>query len=128
MLHALDTTRHLYQLGPERGGDELSAAISLRAHHCRDSGAVLRVKRRVNLVEEVEGHWVATLDGEDEANRHHRLLTAAELLHHHRLALAEGHLDLHAGILLHEAPRFLRRRGVSILGIRSLPRLLALHD
>jgi hypothetical protein len=35
----------------------------------RDGGAVLRVEVGVDLVKEVEGRWVALLDGEDERER-----------------------------------------------------------
>ena len=131
MLHALDAPRHLDELGPERGGDELRASVSLRAHHRGDRGAVLRVQRGVDLVEQVERHRVAPLDGEDQPDRDDGFLTAAELFHHHRLALPERNLDLDAAVLLGESPRrgvLLRLLGVGVLRAGALAGLLALHD
>mmetsp|Transcript_12782 Transcript_12782/g.54148 ORF Transcript_12782/g.54148 Transcript_12782/m.54148 type:complete len:267 (+) Transcript_12782:69-869(+) len=137
VFHALDHPGHFDELGPERGGDELRARVRLSANHSRDGGAVLRIQSRVDLVKEVKGHGVATLDGEDEGDGDDGLLAAGELLHLHRLALPEGHLDLDAAVLLRETLSRRRRRlldssvggcaGVGVLGVGRGQRLLALH-
>ena len=63
---------------PESGGDELGAVRQL-VDHVGDGLPVHRVEGRVDLVEEVERRRVALLDGEDEGERHQRLLPAGEL-------------------------------------------------
>lgn len=50
----------------------------------------------VDLVEEVEGRRVALLYGEDERERHQRLLPAGQLVHLAHVALAAGEGDLDA--------------------------------
>mmetsp|Transcript_4217 Transcript_4217/g.17377 ORF Transcript_4217/g.17377 Transcript_4217/m.17377 type:complete len:269 (-) Transcript_4217:340-1146(-) len=136
VFHALDHPSHFDELGPERGGDELRARVRLSANHGRDGGAVLRIQSRVDLVKEVKGHRVAPLDGEDEGDGDDGLLAAGELLHLHRLALPERHLDLDAAVLLRETLSRRRRllgssvggcTGVGVLGVGSGQRLLALH-
>ena len=129
VLHALDAPRDLHELRAERRRDELRPAIRLRAHHRCHRGTVLRVQRGVDLVEQVERHRVAPLDAEDEPDGDDGLLPAAELLHLHRLPRAEGHLDLHAAVLLREplrGVRLLPARGGGIL-CAARGRLLALH-
>ena len=132
VLHPLDDPRHLDELGPERGAHELRPGVRLRAHHRGDGCAVLRIERGVNLVEEVKRHRVAALDGEDECDRDDGFLAAGELLHLHRLALPEGHLDLDAAVLLRESFRdggFGRFSvGIGVFGVgRGRGGLLALH-
>ena len=63
---------------PESGGDELRAVREL-VDHVGDGLPVHGVEGRVDLVEEVERRRVALLDGEDEGQRHQRLLTARQL-------------------------------------------------
>jgi len=71
--------RNEQHLRSERRADELSThaacavlgvlAALLRGNlleHLRDRRAVLGVEVGVNFIEEVEGCWIALLDGEDE--------------------------------------------------------------
>lgn len=52
----------------------------------------------IDFVEQVEGRGVALLYGEDERQRHERLLSARQLVHlaHVALAARERDLDAHA--------------------------------
>ena len=54
----------------------------------------LGVERGVDLVEEVEGGGVCSLNGEDERERHQRLLAARQLLQRHRVPGSERHLSV----------------------------------
>ena len=63
---------------PEGGGDELRAVREL-VDHVGDGLPMHRVECRVDLVEEVERRRVALLDGEDQRQRHKRLLPAGKL-------------------------------------------------
>ena len=53
----------------------------LFAYQVGDGGSELRVQGGVHLVEEIEGSRVTSLDGEDEGESHHGLLTSRELVH-----------------------------------------------
>ena len=62
----------------ECGGDELGVAGE-GVYLVGDGGAVLGVEVCVDLVEEVEGGWVALLDGEDEREGDERGWPATQL-------------------------------------------------
>ena len=79
----------------EGGDDELGRVgliVRLAAEHARHGGAVLRVERGIDLIKQVEGRRVATLDCKNERQGHQRFLPAAQLLHHQVLARPERHL------------------------------------
>mmetsp|Transcript_13161 Transcript_13161/g.43399 ORF Transcript_13161/g.43399 Transcript_13161/m.43399 type:complete len:719 (+) Transcript_13161:1846-4002(+) len=116
-----DLVAGLHKLWAECGGDELRALRDARPRLRRDEArhrrAVLLVERRVDLVKEVEGRGVAALDGEDEGERHHRLLPARELLHDLRVAASERDADLDADVLF-DAPALLAFTG-GVLGVAA---------
>lgn len=55
---------------------------------------VLRIKRSVHLIQQVEWRRVDALDGEDEGEGDERLLASAELAHRPWLVIAKLDLDL----------------------------------
>jgi len=55
-----------------------------------DGLSVLRIKRLVDLVKEIERRRVALLNGEDERQRYERLLSTGQLLHVSHLGLVAG--------------------------------------
>lgn len=89
---AVELVRVLEQLGPEGGRDELRVVAQL-VDHVGDGLAMLGVEGLVDFVEEIERGGIALLDGEDQRQRHERLLSAAELVHFSHLSVASGERD-----------------------------------
>lgn len=55
---------------PEGGADELSIGrVGDRLEHLRDCRSVLGVQVGINLVEEIEGRGIASLNSKDEGKR-----------------------------------------------------------
>lgn len=124
--HALNASRFFHDFWTESRGDELRLIVRLTFDHVRHGGAVLRVERGVDFVEEVKRHRIAALNGKDERNSDDSLLPARQLLHLHSFTLSEAHLDLHAAILLAERGRISRRFALFLrVPVRHA---LALHD
>lgn len=59
------------------------------------------VQVRINLIEQVEGRGITALDGENERQRHHRLLPARQLIHAliTDAGAGERHLDGHTRVM-----------------------------
>jgi hypothetical protein len=82
--------RHGHELGAKRRGDELRRRVlilGLALNQASHFGSVVGIERLVDFVKEVKGRGVAALDGEYERQRHYGLLSAAQPLQRHHLAL-----------------------------------------
>mmetsp|Transcript_18849 Transcript_18849/g.54557 ORF Transcript_18849/g.54557 Transcript_18849/m.54557 type:complete len:505 (-) Transcript_18849:2418-3932(-) len=98
MTDAVASIGDAHQLGTERGAYELRGillGVGLTFNERRDGRAVRGIEGLIELVKQVEGGRVASLDGEDEGECDEGLLTAGELGHEVVLLLL-GEADLHS--------------------------------
>ena len=49
-----------------------------------------RIERLIDLVKEIERHWITLLNREDESQSHHRFLSSRELRHFARFRSLAG--------------------------------------
>mmetsp|Transcript_110587 Transcript_110587/g.191688 ORF Transcript_110587/g.191688 Transcript_110587/m.191688 type:complete len:261 (-) Transcript_110587:2772-3554(-) len=92
---------HLHKLCFESGSDELGVG-ALFFDHQSDCRAVLGVQCSIDLVKEVEGCWIAALDGKYQCQCHQGLLTPTEALHLHGPSPnSKAHRDPHSGKHVH---------------------------
>lgn len=75
----------------ESGADKLRV-LALLLEHVSDGRSMHGIERAVDLIQQVEWRWIASLDGEDERERNHALLSAAQLMRRAGHA-GEGDLD-----------------------------------